>query len=152
MIKEIVAFAGSYRLKNLKSCNGSDGLAWSATLYKDGRKLGEVRDGGHGGPVEFNLSASDLNALTAYSVTKVDPSFEPEGSFVAALADYTESIKRIKRMGSKSVVAIIEGDTDDYGVPQRVSQFRCAPTPANLAAIKAKYPGYRLLADEIALW
>lgn len=152
MIKEIIAFAGGYRLKNLKSMEGRDGYVWSGTLYKDGRKLGQVGNGGYGGPDDLDLSAGDLKTLEDYAKTKVDPEFETAGTFVSALADYTESIKRFKRLGNTSIVVIQEGELDDYGVPSSVTRFKVAPTPKNVAAVKAKYPTYRLLIDEIGLW
>jgi hypothetical protein len=42
-------------VKNLRSCEGNEGPAYSATLYLDGRKVGHVRNDGNGGMtfVEF---------------------------------------------------------------------------------------------------
>lgn len=36
-------------VKSLKSCLGNEGYAYSATLYFDGKRVGEVRDDGNGG-------------------------------------------------------------------------------------------------------
>lgn len=152
MIKEIIAFAGGYRLKNLKTMEGFDGIIWNATLYKDGRKLGLVGDEGHGGPLYTQLGAEDLKALVAHAKTKVDADYEPEGIFLGALADYTEAIKRFKRMGKTCVVVIQEDEPDEYGVPTSVTRFKYPPTPKTVAAIKAKFPNHRLLIDEIELW
>lgn len=36
-------------VKNLRSCEGNEGYAYSATLYLDGKKVGQVRNDGNGG-------------------------------------------------------------------------------------------------------
>lgn len=40
---------GRLTVKNLKSCVGKEGYAYSATLYLDGKKVGQVRNDGNGG-------------------------------------------------------------------------------------------------------
>lgn len=42
-----------YAIKGLKTCNGTDGKAFSANIYLHGKKVGEVTQGGHGGPNDY---------------------------------------------------------------------------------------------------
>lgn len=38
-----------YELKNIKTLNTSNGVAWTATVYKDGKRIGTAEDRGDGG-------------------------------------------------------------------------------------------------------
>lgn len=38
-----------YELKNIKTLNTSEGMAWTATVYKDGKRIGTAEDRGDGG-------------------------------------------------------------------------------------------------------
>lgn len=38
-----------YQLKNIKTLNTSNGVAWTATVYKDGKRIGTAEDRGDGG-------------------------------------------------------------------------------------------------------
>lgn len=152
MIKEIVDFAGPYRLKNLKTMTTTDGIAWTASLYQDGRKIASVDEAGHGGPIRVICSDSDLKALKTHAEQKTGKGFEPEGTFLAALADYTESVTRAKRANAKRPVFIFKDELDQYGVPTAYGQFKCPNTPQNLEAIRRARPDARLFQDEIHLW
>lgn len=152
MIKEVLEFASGYRLKSLKSINGLDGIAWSATLYKDGKRLGGVFDDGYGGSVMVRIGANDLTALKAVAREKVKGDYEPEGTFLSALADYSEAIARLKRQNAKNPIVIAADDCDEYGIPTAISKFKCSNNPANLAELKRRHPDKRFFADEVALW
>lgn len=45
-----------YELKNIKTLNTSDGVAWTATVYKDGKRIGTAEDRGDGGSARLYVS------------------------------------------------------------------------------------------------
>lgn len=46
-----------YAVKNIKTCQGNEGQAWSLTLYKDGKRLAVVRNDGNGGCASYDWFA-----------------------------------------------------------------------------------------------
>ena len=56
--------ADSYAIKRLRMCEGGDGVCWSASLYRNGRKIGDVGNHGRGGEHYCdNISAAELRKL-----------------------------------------------------------------------------------------
>lgn len=49
-------------LKNLRTCEASDGVAFSANIYLDGRKAGVVMQAGHGGPNDYSFNKPEDEA------------------------------------------------------------------------------------------
>lgn len=47
-----------YTVKNVKTLNTSDGYAFTATLYKDGKKVGTLEQGGHGGSTDVQMDGA----------------------------------------------------------------------------------------------
>lgn len=47
-----------YTVKNVKTLNTYDGYAYTATLYKDGKKVGTLEQGGHGGSTDVQMDGS----------------------------------------------------------------------------------------------
>jgi hypothetical protein len=45
-----------WELKSLKTLQAREGLAYTATLYKDGQKVGTIAQGGYGGPTAYHFS------------------------------------------------------------------------------------------------
>lgn len=138
---------GGYSLKNMKRCNGREGIAWSATLYLNGKKLGPVGDDGNGGAVrtwhlprdaEANLQAfaATLPPVTEYGTElKMDA-----GLFLSALGDYQDSVKKLARELTKNIVFVCsDGDV------------RCLPIALGVERIRAdvarRYPGATILND-----
>lgn len=56
-----------YELKNIKTLNTHEGMAWTATVYKDGKRIGTAEDRGDGGSTWLYVSnyAEELE-LTAW--------------------------------------------------------------------------------------
>lgn len=56
-----------YQLKNIKTLNTHEGMAWTATVYKDGKRIGTAEDRGDGGSTWLYVSnyAEELE-LTAW--------------------------------------------------------------------------------------
>jgi hypothetical protein len=46
-----------YELKNIKTLNTSEGMAWTATVYKDGKRIGTAEDRGDGGSTWLYVSS-----------------------------------------------------------------------------------------------
>ncbi|UQN10149.1 hypothetical protein [Deinococcus sp. QL22] len=64
-----------YALKNVKTLDTSDGYAFTATLHKDGKKVANVENSGHGGPT-----------MVWWSTRAHEDVF---GAWVATLGSYT---------------------------------------------------------------
>jgi hypothetical protein len=58
---------GTYKLTNFKNLHGMEGQGFSAILNFKGKKLGEVRDDGNGGPIFYQISKEDYQDLSAYA-------------------------------------------------------------------------------------
>lgn len=153
MISEILAYAGPYRLTNIKTTTTDDGLAWSAQLYLSGKPIGEVEDRGDGGPIQVFVNAQEQQALKTFSEQRTGEDIEPEAVFLAMLASYTERIDKLMAINAATpVIFSPDSAVDVFGVPTKHAIARCANTEQNLRAIRNRYPDHRLLSDEIVLW
>lgn len=52
---------GGYEMKNMKSHNTWDGVAWTATIYKDGKKIGSAQQDGNGGMTMTYFESRELS-------------------------------------------------------------------------------------------
>jgi len=58
-------------LKNVKSLAlGRDGRPWSATVYFDGKKVGDIIDRATGGPLDIRIPTSIQNEMRAYALSE----------------------------------------------------------------------------------
>lgn len=65
----------SYQLKNIKTLNTSNGVAWTASVYRDGKRIGTAEDRGDGGcTYTYNISHADEVALIAWVAEQVQGS------------------------------------------------------------------------------
>lgn len=56
-----------YELKNIKTLNTHEGMAWTATVYKDGKRIGTAEDRGDGGSSWLYLdNRTEEDALVAW--------------------------------------------------------------------------------------
>lgn len=112
-------------VKNSKSMNGRDGIAWSCDLYIDGVKAAYVYDGGFGGMVDFDWYNRDLekkfNAyVDALPLDMSDPDIFPEGmktdggTLVAGLCDELEMEKKLKRLCKTKTVVRMKDDGENF--------------------------------------
>lgn len=153
MIDAIKAFLGGYRAVGIKETRGSEGHGFYATLFKDGKALGEIADYADGGPVNYHLSKEDETALIAFSKEKYpDMKYEPEGCFIGALIDYELSIKKIKSKAAKALLVADETRLDEHGVATAYSIWNLLPTPENKARVLEKHPQTKFLNDELDGW
>lgn len=57
-----------YELKNIKSLNTSSGVAWTASIYREDKRVGTAEDQGRGGSVDvFGLSVEQQNELLGWT-------------------------------------------------------------------------------------
>jgi len=120
---------GEFSIKNLKSCNGRDGIAWSCTLYRGRRKIGYVRNSGcggdtmidwEGGGVTFDANTEDAQALRDHVATLLPRHIAelnrdlPWDSdlFIGVLADDFESTRKLKRHCKNKTLFRIDGDEE----------------------------------------
>jgi hypothetical protein len=54
-----------YALKNVKTMDGREGLAFSCTIYKDSTKVGYARNDGNGGMTSIDMEGADYPARHA---------------------------------------------------------------------------------------
>lgn len=151
-----VALAGAYSYKAMKKMPGMDGLAWCGDLCFNGKKIGFVRDAGHGGMLEVEIAPAfkeqvKKDSIAYYAAEHNDVVEEDAFKYMAAeefflpwLADWQDNLKSIKAKCKNRVVVITESEVDSEGA------YRMYPTGsvAKLAAIKAKYPTHFYLNDQ----
>ena len=153
MIDAIKAFLGGYRAVGIKETRGSEGHGFYATLFKDGKALGEIYDYADGGPVGYRFTKSDEDELVAFAKAKYpDMKYEPDGCFIGALIDYELSIKKIKSKAAKALLVADETRLDEHGVATAYSIWNLLPTPENKARVLAKHPQTKFLNDELDGW
>lgn len=154
MIREIVKFARDYRLKNLQSMDGLEGIAWSASLYRAGSLIGTVRDNGDGGEMFILIqSKAERDRLTATArEVLAGQEFPTADIYLATLADYTQVVRRLTAKNRTHPVILHEDEKDDNGVPCSFASFKCKTTPENLAKLHELHPNKRFFADEIVEW
>jgi hypothetical protein len=92
-----------YELKNIKTLNTHDGVAWTATVYKDGKRIGTAEDRGDGGSTWLYLdNRAEEDALVAWCAEASKNS----GMWMAQYA--TETIKTHHVGGEKDGTATFE--------------------------------------------
>jgi hypothetical protein len=95
-----------YTVKGLKSFQGMDGLAYSATICRDGKRVGTVMNEGCGGETNFDWfndaeekAAKDFVAALPHEMNEFTQKMEPQDMdcYFAALCDKYEEVQRLKR-------------------------------------------------------
>lgn len=113
-------------LKNLKIAKflSEETLAFTATIYVDGKKVGEVSNDGHGGPNRYHFDAFDgkkgyeiEQELQAWANTqppnKEFPFLKVDlDMIVARLMDKEEESKQLRRWCKKETLFMLEGDAE----------------------------------------
>lgn len=102
----------------MRSCLGTDGEAFSCTLYFHGRRLGVVTQGGHGGPNSYSLPWREMKegvSPDAHRWLRANEGWWTEflgesdtqenvDAFIGVLLDAKDSEKRCKTLLRKKVV------------------------------------------------
>lgn len=142
--------AAGVELKNYRAANSMDGRIWSADLYLNSRKVGELVDHGHG-HVSSNTSDADVAAVIAalkaagylldtdVDAQTVDESHEDFAYFEGAvgyMAIEVEELKSLKKATSKTT-HFVRSDDKTY-----IMKF---PFDAETAALIRASEGDRLV-------
>lgn len=108
-----------YTVKNVKTMQGMEGIAYSCTLYRDGIKIAECIQDGRGGNTNIRfLNRDEEKKLDAHCATLPPcPPFYPGDKpmpmdadmFIAGLVDQIEVNKQLKRWCKTKTVYRIPG-------------------------------------------
>jgi len=113
------------QLKGLKTCNSQEGIAFSANIYLDGKKLGQVLDAGNGGMIEYQLYDKEIKALQAFANTLFEKGVDDKGHcgyspkndmldyLVNFLVDDSRNVKKFNRMSKTKTLFRVKGDKKD---------------------------------------
>ncbi|NKB52584.1 MAG: hypothetical protein GKR97_10215 [Rhizobiaceae bacterium] len=149
-------------IKNLKTMQGHDCLAFSLTLYIDGKRSMTVRNDGNGGCHFYELGNPDYNKLKKMAdalpmvVTDIKNSdgtffeYQPDvDHIIDRLIDKTLASKKLKRLMKKKTVVIEDSEVSSWsGLPNK--QFREKGKLMELRDIIAgEYPNATIL-NELA--
>ena len=128
----------TFTTKGYKSWTGREGVGAQATLYKDGKKIGLVTDGGNGGAVEFRANTVEdrtmvwefVKGLPTYKFNdmwKEQYGEEWDGDnrpmlqswaafdFANVMLEQAEEEVQLKKLCKKKIVVRYEGEKD-FGI------------------------------------
>jgi hypothetical protein len=90
-----------FDLKNIQKFRSPDGGGFNASIYKDGKRIGTVHQGGYGGCNEYHFKGmTDKDArmaLKAAAAENGENGYESEDMFIEQLLNYKEDLKRCKK-------------------------------------------------------
>lgn len=140
-------------MTSIKTFKGRQGIGFDATLLRNGIEIGTVSDNANGGALSLYINdAQERTDLYNYAQTKVNTNFEVSEYFLDELVNYELFIKKMATKIKKSfVVAIIEPQYDEHGVPSNISTYNCSYTPENIEKIKQKTPHIYFLNEDFGL-
>jgi hypothetical protein len=101
-----------YQLKNVKPFDSPEGGGFNATLYRDGKRVGSVHDGGYGGCYQYNWFTNEAEAdfYKSLETTLVDETVFKDDGFIET--------------GKKKPATEVWGNSADDGVVgQMVDDF-----------------------------
>jgi hypothetical protein len=94
-----------YMVKNLKSCNGLEGYAFSGQIAKNGVKVAEFINSGDGGSTAVDFVSKDRREEFKVAVEEAGfTGAEPIETAISVMADAAEGVKGIKQKIKKHVV------------------------------------------------
>jgi len=115
-----------YDLKNIKTFDTDDGYAFSATLYLNGKRIGNVQNSGTGGPNSYHFFSKSkdpkafreaynkgMSALKkAAQETEQSDWVEVEDIFIEKLLNDIENGRRFKRLCKTKTLLRFKGDDE----------------------------------------
>jgi|DEB0MinimDraft_10_1074344.scaffolds.fasta_scaffold36120_2 hypothetical protein len=150
-------------LKNIKTFDTMDGMAWDATVYIDGQKVGTAHNDGEGGGAFFHMSAehekrledhaktlpwfrydSDKDDFVDCEVDHSDGMAQNAEMLIETLIENAEQEKRMKRTLKSKAALIIEGKP---GITTYSWKGCKQVTDRHLEAIRTKHPDAIMLND-----
>ena len=125
----------NYEIKNLKTLNTHDGLAFTLTLYKNGKRIGTAENAGRGGCNLYRIKNSELQEFARFAATKVgSETIEPEDAFLEILMNEFFKQKQLKAQSKKNTLFRVKGE--------KAGGFRTVNIPFEARALdflKSKY-------------
>ena len=116
--------------KNVKTMDGMEGVAFSASLYVDGKKAGNVIDDGNGGMVSVHITDPDARVKWDQYLNCEHPTEDArdrEETALNALFDIWEERKQIRSWMRTKVAMRISGRTYDEGAWDCIVGHRDTP-------------------------
>lgn len=106
-----------YTVKNIKTFRGMEGSGFSASIYRDGKNVGEVTDDASGGPMQFFWNTRD-EEKAAKDFEKNLPEkrygdFEKLDQYFSELVDDFETQKKFQRISKKKTLFRLHGDNKE---------------------------------------
>jgi hypothetical protein len=157
-----------YTIKNLRTMQGHDGEAFSATLYRDGTKVAVITQEGHGGmtDVDFivgeNRAARDQHAGQFAAWVRANCAGHWIAQYVDAehgdgpvslgaemLVEREQERRTLARHAKTKVLFRLPTDLDDGSV--RTLPHRGQPAQA-VTLIRAKYPHATIYDPQTGAW
>jgi hypothetical protein len=108
-MKQTVNHSG-YSVKNIKQFKGMEGGGFNATLYLNGKKLGEVINSGECGCNRYYIPHSDMKNLENTARSIMGEGFEVEDQFIGQILDDTLNDKSFRRHCKTKVLVTVKGD------------------------------------------
>tara|TARA_R110000787_G_scaffold250297_1_gene355925 strand:+ start:5546 stop:6115 length:570 start_codon:yes stop_codon:yes gene_type:complete len=94
----------TYTIKGLKTWDTHDGGGWQVSLYANGKRIAEVTQRGHGGPLWWEFKPVDAHALVAFGASQGVSDFL-DGNFVkfdtdadSALCEMVDDLEHKREM------------------------------------------------------
>src|SRR5690348_6933639 len=117
-------------IRNLRSCNGREGVAYSCTLLVDGKPAAEVVNSGNGGQTMFYWKHPEFEGPVNEYVASMQPEAIPASApdwerqmypdgrkwdldmLVASLCDEADNSRKLRRMCATKTLVRLVGDSD----------------------------------------
>lgn len=154
MIEQLKKFTNGYRVKGIKNIEGREGLGWSGTIYRNGKKIGTGDDYADGGPSRLRIPDSEEREALLKWAKELLPEcqYEVENMFIEELVNYELAIKRMKVIARKKLMKYETDKLDTNGIPTTFSTWNFPDSPEVRTKILERYPDTNFLNDELADW
>ena len=100
-----------YTVKNVKTLETSDGVAFTATVYRDGKRIGTAENSGTGGPNFYWFDdPDDYGRLVAAAREEFGEGFEVEDLLIGRLVDDVLLKREWSRAARTKVLFVLDGE------------------------------------------
>lgn len=144
-----------YEVKNVKTFQGHDGQGFTCTLWREGKKVADVRDFAFGGEYEYDFISPAEEKILDDHVKTLPKTTNPYDNvlmdmntdmFVGMMIDDYETRKNVKRILSKKIIFQSKGELREYRNPQFIRQWKANPEVIRRGVV-GKYPDAIILND-----
>jgi len=104
---------GPYSIKNLKTFKGMEGMGgFNLTLYKNGKRIGEVLNDDCGACHMYQLPNSEFKVLLDHAKKVLGDEFEVEDYFIDEMINSLVNLKRFKSLSKHKTLFRLKGMDD----------------------------------------